>query len=65
MNAFTSTMRDSVWTEGKPQSPPQHLSSMVAAMFVFCRDQEVGDVKKKKKVYSNSIFLRQTGLMAY
>lgn len=47
MNAFTSTMRDSVWTEGKPQSPPQHLSSMVAAMFVCCRDQEMGDVKKK------------------
>lgn len=29
----TRTMRDSVWTEGKPQSPPQHLSSMAAAMF--------------------------------
>lgn len=28
----TRTMRDSVWTEGKPQSPPQHLSSMAAAM---------------------------------
>ena len=26
-------MRDSAWTEGKPQSPPQHLSSMAAAMF--------------------------------
>lgn len=29
----TRTMRDSVCTEGKPQSPPQHLSSMAAAMF--------------------------------
>lgn len=29
----TRTMSDSVWTEGKPQSPPQHLSSMAAAMF--------------------------------
>lgn len=28
-------MRESVWTEGKPQSPPQHLSSMAAAMFWF------------------------------
>ncbi|TNN39495.1 hypothetical protein EYF80_050354 [Liparis tanakae] len=25
-------MRDSLWTEGKPQSAPQHLSSMAAAM---------------------------------
>lgn len=36
----TRTMRDSVWTEGKPQSPPQHLSSMAAAMF----DSWVGPV---------------------
>lgn len=32
---ITRMMRDSVWTDGKPQSPPQHLSSMAAAMFGF------------------------------
>ncbi|KAF3850907.1 hypothetical protein F7725_012679 [Dissostichus mawsoni] len=31
-------MSDSVWTEGKPQSPPQHLSSMAAAMFASWKE---------------------------
>lgn len=34
----TRTTRDSAWTEGKPQPPPQHLSSMAAAMFPFMEE---------------------------
>lgn len=55
MIAFTRTMSDSKCTEGRSQSPPQHLSSMGVAMFdsTICRDLHLYDSYSFIDIYAS------------